>query len=81
MQYVRDRIEEWFRIVAVVSMPQDAFKANGAGVKSSVLFLKKWTKEQCLSIQDKKHKLQERIKTEANYMTTVEQWEKEKEKI
>lgn len=81
LQYVRDRIEEWFRIVAVVSMPQDAFKANGAGVKSSVLFLKKWTKEQCLSIQDKKHKLQERIKTEANYMTTVEQWEKEKKDI
>ena len=46
MQYVRTQIEDWFRIVAVVSMPQTAFAANGAGVKSSVLFLKKWTKEQ-----------------------------------
>lgn len=39
MQYVRTQIEDWFRIVAVVSMPQTAFMANGAGVKSSVLFL------------------------------------------
>ena len=42
MQYVRDYISETFRIVAVVSMPQTAFAANGAGVKSSVLFLKKY---------------------------------------
>ena len=78
LQYVRDNIEEWFRIVAVVSMPQDAFKANGAGVKSSVLFLKKWTNEQCQKIKDTKFKLQERIKCEANYKVTVERWEKEK---
>ena len=78
LQYVRDNIEEWFRIVAVVSMPQDAFKANGAGVKSSVLFLKKWTNEQCQKIKDTKLKLQERIKCEANYKATVERYEKEK---
>ncbi len=78
LQYVRDNIEEWFRIVAVVSMPQDAFKANGAGVKSSVLFLRKWTNEQCQKIKDTKLKLQERIKNEANYKATVERWEKEK---
>lgn len=78
LQYVRDNIEEWFRIVAVVSMPQDAFKANGAGVKSSVLFLRKWTNEQCQKIKDTKLKLQERIKCEANYKATVERWEKEK---
>ena len=34
MQYVRTQIEDWFRIVAVISMPQTAFVANGAGVKS-----------------------------------------------
>ncbi len=38
MQYVRDYISDTFRIVAVISMPQTAFSANGAGVKSSVLF-------------------------------------------
>jgi type I restriction enzyme M protein len=42
MQYVRDWIEEHWRIVAVVSLPQFAFAANGAGVKSSVLFLGKY---------------------------------------
>ncbi|MDO9168731.1 MAG: N-6 DNA methylase [Methylobacter sp.] len=42
MQYVRNWIEEHWRIVAVVSLPQFAFAANGAGVKSSVLFLKKY---------------------------------------
>ena len=41
MQYVRDYISDTFRIIAVVSLPQTAFSANGAGVKSSVLFLKK----------------------------------------
>ena len=43
MQYVRDFLEEMFRIVAVISMPQTAFQATGAGVKTSVLFLKKHT--------------------------------------
>lgn len=81
LQYVRDTIEDWFRIVAVVSMPQDAFKANGAGVKSSVLFLKKWTNEQSQRIKDTKLRLQERIKAEANYNATIEQWENEKKRI
>jgi type I restriction enzyme M protein len=40
LQYVRDNIEEMYRIVAVVSMPQTAFSATGAGVKSSVLFVR-----------------------------------------
>lgn len=43
LQYVRDEIEDLYRIVAVVSLPQTAFTNTGAGVKSSVLFLKKYT--------------------------------------
>jgi type I restriction enzyme M protein len=78
LQYVRENIEEWFRIIAVVSMPQDAFKANGAGVKSSVLFLKKWTKKQSQRIKDTKYRLQERIKKEANYYTIIEKLEEKK---
>lgn len=81
LQYVRDNIGEWFRIVAVVSMPQDAFKANGAGVKSSVLFLKKWTKEQCGIIKGIKLSLQKRIKNEAHYEAAVAHWEKEKKDV
>lgn len=46
MQYVRDYISDTFRIVAVISMPQTAFSANGAGVKSSVLFLKKYAADE-----------------------------------
>ena len=81
LQYVRDNIEEWFRIVAVVSLPQDAFKANGAGVKSSVLFLKKWTNKQSRKIKDTKLKIQEHIKSDAKYIATVQHWEKEKKDI
>lgn len=81
LQYVRDNIEEWFRIIAVVSLPQDAFKANGAGVKSSVLFLKKWTNKQSRKIKDTKLKIQEHIKSDAKYKATVQHWEKEKKDI
>ena len=52
LQYVRDHIEEIFRIVAVVSMPQTAFSANGAGVKSSVLFLKKYAETETQQIKE-----------------------------
>ena len=44
-QYVRDWIVEHFRIIAVVSLPQHTFSHVRAGVKSSVLFLKKHPKE------------------------------------
>ena len=40
-QYVRDWIIEHFRILAVVSLPQHTFMHVKAGVKSSILFLKK----------------------------------------
>ncbi|MBE6339512.1 MAG: restriction endonuclease subunit M [Bacteroidales bacterium] len=81
LQYVRNNISEWFRIVAVVSMPQKAFAAKGAGVKSSVLFLKKWTDEQSEKIRDSRQNLKEKIKSEADYKATIEKWEAEKKKI
>jgi type I restriction enzyme M protein len=59
MQYVRDWIEEHWRIVAVVSLPQFAFAANGAGVKSSVLFLKKYTAATTVAIKAIKTKTQD----------------------
>jgi len=40
-QYVRDWMTEKFRIMAVVSLPQHTFAHVKAGVKSSILFLKK----------------------------------------
>ncbi|MBA8819446.1 N-6 DNA methylase [Ochrobactrum sp. P6BS-III] len=61
MQYVRDWIEEHWRIVSVVSLPQFAFAANGAGVKSSVLFLKKFDDATTIAIQRIKEKAQDVI--------------------
>ncbi|NQU54439.1 MAG: restriction endonuclease subunit M [Bacteroidetes bacterium] len=78
MQYVRDNIEEMFRIIAVVSMPQTAFSATGAGVKSSVLFLKKNSETQTEKINNKKNKLKITVKNDSNYISTIQKWEKEK---
>ncbi len=84
MQYVRDGIEEMYQIVAVVSMPQTAFSATGAGVKSSVLFLKKYTKKQSNNIKVLKVKLQDEVKKEYDYVKkirTLEAEKKEKTKV
>ncbi len=56
LQYVRDNIEEMYRIVAVVSMPKTAFASTGAGVKSSVLFLRKHKEKQTEKINNQKSK-------------------------
>jgi len=78
MQYVRDNLEEKYRIVAVVSMPQTAFSATGAGVKSSVLFLRKHKQTRTEKISDQKAKLKLQIKADNKYLETAELWEKEK---
>ena len=77
MQYVRTQIEEWFRIVAVVSMPQTAFTANGAGVKSSVLFLKKWSKEQTARLVDAKKDIEDKLLKNSNYIMQRRTWDLE----
>ena len=41
MQYVRDFILEKFQLLAVVSLPQCAFAHFGAGVKASIIFVRK----------------------------------------
>jgi type I restriction enzyme M protein len=78
LQYVRDNIEEWYKIIAVVSMPQTAFAHTGAGVKSSVLFLRKWPKEITEKYQTLKAELQYQIKKENKYLSEVARIEKEK---
>lgn len=81
LQYVRNKIEEWYRIVAVVSMPQTAFTATGAGVKSSVLFLRKWTDKESENIVSQKKDIQEAIKDKAQYLKKMESFEIEKKRI
>jgi len=78
LQYVRDSIEEMYRIVAVVSMPQTAFSATGAGVKSSVLFLRKHKIKQTEKIINQKDNLKEKVKTNNNYIEAIEKWDSEK---
>lgn len=77
LQYVRTQIEDWFRIVAVVSMPQTAFAANGAGVKSSVLFLKKWTKEHTKNLENKKKAIETSLLETSQYFAKRDLWDKE----
>ncbi|APC91316.1 MULTISPECIES: restriction endonuclease subunit M [Francisella] len=81
LQYVRDQIEDWFRLVAVVSMPQTAFAANGAGVKSSVLFLRKWPIEKSQAYKQLKVDLQNNIKDSQNYENTCKAIEAEKKEV
>jgi type I restriction enzyme M protein len=78
LQYVRDNIEEMYRIVAVVSMPQTAFMHTGAGVKSSVLFLRKNKQNISNKIITQKDFLKNKIKTDNNYLSVIEKWEQEK---
>lgn len=77
MQYVRTQIEDWFRIVAVVSMPQTAFAANGAGVKSSVLFLKKWKKEETDRLVQTKKAIESKLLKDSDYLAKRSLWDKE----
>ena len=58
MQYVRTEIEEKFRIIAIVSLPQFAFSANKANVKSSVMFLRKNTTDETDKIISTKQHVQ-----------------------
>lgn len=77
MQFVRTQIEDWFRIVAVVSMPQTAFTANGAGVKSSVLFLQKWSKEHTEKLIAKKKSIEDNLLDKTDYLATRNLWDRE----
>ncbi len=81
LQYVRDWITEHFRMVAIISMPQTAFTATGAGVKSSVMFLRKYDDKTIKTIQDKRTTLQEKIKEDNNYQWTLDEIKQEKNHI
>lgn len=78
LQYVRDQIEDWYRIVAVISMPQTAFSATGAGVKSSVLFLKKYSEAHTEDLKQRKLNIQNNLKTLNAYEEQLKAWDKEK---
>jgi len=80
-QYVRDGIEEKFRIVGVVSLPQTAFTNTGAGVKSSVLFLKKHDPETTAHIRQTKCELQNDLTHQNNFIAKASELEKQKQAL
>ena len=81
LQDIRDQLEEWYRIIAVISMPQTTFMHTGAGVKSSVLFLRKLSGNQSEIIINVKKALQEKIKIDNVYQDRVDVFEQEKKSI
>lgn len=78
LRYVRDEIEEMFRIVAIVSLPQTAFTATGAGVKSSILFLRKNTAAMSKKIHDRKQLIQDSVAKQYKLDSQFAAIEKEK---
>ncbi len=78
LQYVRDEIEDRYRIVAVVSLPQTAFTATGAGVKSSVLCLKKHAAAETKRVRDTKQKLKDNISTKEKLEHNLDTIERER---
>ncbi len=81
LQYVRDWIEEHWRILAVISMPQTAFAATGAGVKSSVLFLRKYPATMTAQIRTIKAQVQNRLFELPEYSAEITRLEQEKLRV
>jgi type I restriction enzyme M protein len=79
MQYVRDWIADHYRIVAVVSLPQHTFTATGAGVKSSVLFLRKLPERDTNRLREAQRSLQDRIAKQTPHKKNIERLESEKD--
>lgn len=80
LQYVRDEIEDLYRIVAVVSLPQTAFTNTGAGVKSSVLFLKKFSEAETKLMRDKKQAIKDSIRRQERFESHLTDIDREKKK-
>ena len=64
-QFFRDYLFEHFQIMAVISLPQFTFSHYGAGVKSSIIVLKKLSIEKTKKIQEKKKEYLEECLDEA----------------
>lgn len=80
LDYVRDQLEELYRIVAVVSLPQTAFQVTDAGVKSSVLFLKKWRTEESKKIAATKRRLRDTLAEQNQLAATLESFDAERKR-
>ena len=62
LQNVRELFEGMAKIILITSIPQDVFMASGATVKPSLMFFKKFTKEEAMQYEDAKTKAYDKIK-------------------
>ena len=79
LQYVRDYIEQHFQILAIVSLPQTAFMHYDAGVKTSVLFLRKLSEQEYSLYQACIAQVTER--NEAIYAPRIRELEKQRKSV
>ena len=79
LQYVRDYIEQHYEILAVVSLPQIAFRYYEAGVKPSILLLRKFSEEEYSLYQASINQITE--ENEAIYMPRVKELKNEQKKM
>ena len=79
LQYVRDYIEQHFQILAIVSLPQTAFSHYGAGVKPSILFLRKFSEEEYSLYQASINEITE--KNEEIYAPRIEELENQRKSV
>lgn len=81
LQFVRDWIEEHFRLVAVISLPQTAFTHTGAGVKSSVLFVQKYGEGDIARIRVIKEDVQTAVLQKEGFADQIAALEAEKKRV
>ncbi len=79
LQDVRDYIERHFQILAVVSLPQIAFSHYGAGVKTSILFLRKFSEQEYNRYQTAINQITK--KNEAIYVPQIEVLEDDRRSV
>ncbi len=79
LQKARDFVESKAKILAVVSVPQDVFISAGASVKSSLVFLKKFTVEEEKEYKNTEKQVTQEIKQK--YQSQIEEKEKEHKRI
>ena len=79
LQYVRDYIEGRFQLLAAISLPQTAFSHYGAGVKTSILFLQKFSEEEYSTYQANLNRV--KVKNEAVYAPLIKVVEDEQKSV
>ncbi|MDD2871004.1 MAG: N-6 DNA methylase [Candidatus Gracilibacteria bacterium] len=86
LQYVREFAEGKAKILAVVSLPVDTFISSKASVKSSIIFLQKFSEEEKLNYENTSKQIEEKYnkeiqKIEKEYNEKIKIADKEDKKI